>query len=296
MRIPALEGLFPTPWTAGARRVLPSPSPQLTATAMWGPVLSWCIIELLAESIEPESPERTAMDLFDRLRLRQPLGNAFAALGFEGEENWRVAARIKVALLIGAGVAAEGDSVSNVALGDLHKLRAGQDATSVPATSTAAGNDAAAPKELPLDSEAKPILSPALWQDPDVRWLTGAHEAEGHTYFLQESYEDLLWWLQLPVLCRLATSRLTDRKAFADMSKSVAIELDAAAAAGYRLDALLKHEDPEDEAKPEAYADAELVNTADPVDVGKTKAEPAGENEAAVESHTEETATSAKDL
>jgi hypothetical protein len=38
MRIPAIEALFPAPWTAAARRMLPSPSPQFTATAMWGPV------------------------------------------------------------------------------------------------------------------------------------------------------------------------------------------------------------------------------------------------------------------
>ena len=104
MRIPAIEALFPAPWTAAARRMLPSPSPQLTATAMWGPVLGWCALELLAESIDVENPERVALDLFDRLRLREPFAQAFTALGFEGEEGWRVAARIKVVLLTGAGV------------------------------------------------------------------------------------------------------------------------------------------------------------------------------------------------
>ena len=103
MRIPAVEALFPAPWTAAARRMLPSPSPQLTATAMWGPMLAWCALELLAESIDAEKPERVALDLFDRLRLREPFAQAFAALGFEGEEGWRVAARIKVLLLTGAG-------------------------------------------------------------------------------------------------------------------------------------------------------------------------------------------------
>ena len=50
---------------------------------------------------------RVALDLFDRLRLREPFAQAFAALGFEGEEGWRVAARIKVVLLSGAGVGQE---------------------------------------------------------------------------------------------------------------------------------------------------------------------------------------------
>ena len=99
-----MEMLFPAPWTAAARRMLPSPSPQLTATAMWGPVLGWCALELLAESIDAENPESVALELFDRLRLREPFAQAFDALGFEGEEAWRVAARIKVVLLTGAGV------------------------------------------------------------------------------------------------------------------------------------------------------------------------------------------------
>jgi len=66
-------------------------------------VLGWCALELLAESIGAEHPERVALDLFDRLRLREPFAQAFNALGFEGEEGWRVAARIKIGLLTAAG-------------------------------------------------------------------------------------------------------------------------------------------------------------------------------------------------
>ncbi len=241
MRIPALESHFPAPWTVGARRVLPSPSPKLTATAMWGPVLSWCILELLAETIDPLNPEPAAMDLFDRLRLRQPLGQAFAALGFEKEENWRVAGRIKVALLLGSGIAEEQELAAVV-------MTAAVDAGKVSKPETA----------VPKEVETKPILSTALWQDPDVRWLTGAHEAEGHTYFLKESYEDLLWWLQLPVLSRLAGERVPDRRAFAEMSTAVAHDLAAAEAAGYRLDVLLKSYEPEIEEAPENGAAPEV--------------------------------------
>ena len=45
-----------------------------------------------------EAPERAALDLFDRLRLRAPFAQAFAALGFDGEEGWRVAARLPAGL------------------------------------------------------------------------------------------------------------------------------------------------------------------------------------------------------
>ena len=114
LRIPAIEAQFPAPWTVAARRVLPSSSPQFSAAAMWGPVFGWCVLELLAESIDAENPERVALDLFDRLRLREPFAQAFAALGFEDEEGWRAAARIKVLLLSGAGagkrVAAQGEA------------------------------------------------------------------------------------------------------------------------------------------------------------------------------------------
>ena len=58
MHIPGVESLFPSPWTAAARRVLPSPSPQLTATEMWGPVLGWCVLQWLAESVDAAQPER----------------------------------------------------------------------------------------------------------------------------------------------------------------------------------------------------------------------------------------------
>ena len=124
MQMPAVEALFPAPWTAAARSMLPSPSPQVTATEMWGPVLAWCVLQWLAESIsaaqpatqpgaaQPDAaqPERIALDLFDRLRLREPFGHAFTALGFKGEEAWRAAARIKVLLLTGAGAAVAPDS------------------------------------------------------------------------------------------------------------------------------------------------------------------------------------------
>ena len=115
MHIPSLERLFPTPWSVEARRLLPSLSPELIATAIWGPVFIWCVLELLAESIDAEKPERAALDLFDRLRLREPLAHSFVALGFKGEESWRVTARIKVALLVEAGVFAP-EASSTVAL------------------------------------------------------------------------------------------------------------------------------------------------------------------------------------
>jgi hypothetical protein len=203
MRIPAVEALFPAPWSVAARSVLPSPSPQLTATEMWGPVLGWCALELLAESIDAEEPERVALDIFDRLRLREPFAQAFALLGFEGEEGWRVAARVKVGLLTGAGVGRPQEE---------------------PAPAAAIGERA--------------TLWPALWSDADVRWLSGVHQAEGRAFLVRENYEELLWWLLMPSLLRLAGEAAPSRAAVEAMSGRIDEALASAEAAGYRVDVL----------------------------------------------------------
>ncbi|HVU48347.1 MAG TPA: alpha-amylase family glycosyl hydrolase, partial [Terracidiphilus sp.] len=216
MRIPAIEALFPSPWTAAARRMLPSPSPQFAATAMWGPILGWCALELLAESIDMENPGYAALDLFDRLRLREPFAQAFVALGFEGEEAWRVAARIKVVLLTGAGV------------GKAHAA------------------------EPPI-----PGLAPSLWHDPDVRWLTGVHAAEGREYLIRERYEELLWWTLMPSLLRLAEDPATKRTGVEELSKTVDDALAVAESVGYRVDILVGEEQADSEDRIDARHDDE---------------------------------------
>jgi glycosidase len=244
MHMPAVETLFPAPWTAAARRVLPSPSPQLTATEMWGPVLAWCVLDWLAESVDPLHPERTALDLFDRLRLREPLGHAFTALGCKGEDAWQAAARIKVLLLAGAGAGKGHASAS--ASGDVNFV-VPDSSPAVPAASTlpgAAGFDSehregkSAPATSQLGHE-QIALAPVFWLDPDVRWLCGVHEAEGHFYLIRERYEELLWWLLMPALLRLAGEAAPSRAAVEALSYTVATALNSAEAAGYRIDALL---------------------------------------------------------
>ncbi len=205
MRVPGVESLFPVPWTVAARRMLPSPSPQLTATAMWGPVLGWCVLELLAESIDATNPTRVALDLFDRLRLREPFAHAFTALGFDGEEAWRVAARVKVGLLTGVG----------------------------------AGNPQEEPTESATVSDGRVALLPALWLDPDVRWLTGIHEADGQTFLVRELYEELLWWLIMPSLLRLAGEAAPSRATAKKLNRNIEDAMATAEAAGYRVDLLL---------------------------------------------------------
>jgi glycosidase len=242
MRVPVVESLFPAPWPVAARRMLPSPSPQLTATAMWGPVLGWCVLELLAESIDRENSVRVALDLFDRLRLRESFAQAFAALGFEGEDAWRVAARIKIVLLTEAGVGKP------------------EDASAATEPESVTGERVA----------LSPVLWPDLWSDPDVRWLTGVHEAEGHEFLVRERYEELLWWLQLPSLLRLAgetapSQMAANRATVLTMSRTIEEALAAAEDAGYRVDLLLRRpsgNEPMANEEPDP-ADSEIEPTVD---------------------------------
>ncbi len=295
MRIPATEALFPAPWTAAARRMLPCPSPQVTATAMWGPVLGWCALELLAESFDAENPEPVALDLFDRLRLREPFAQAFAALGFEGEEAWRVAARVKVGLLTGAGVgkaeateaaemkgAGSGLSISEaekeVAPEAAEKLNLGRSSNE---GATSVGPHDTENKEWALAPEG---LAPALWLDPDLRWLTGVHTAEGHEFLVRERYEELLWWLQMPALLRLAGEAApgnmkAQRTAARAMSEGITAALKTAEEAGYRVDLLLS---PAAEAtenplpsEEKAAVEPEIVQPAEDASEPETASEPA---------------------
>jgi glycosidase len=234
MRLPIIETLFPAPWTVAARRMLPSPSPEVTATAMWGPILGWSTLMLLAESIDPGNPGRAALDLFDRIRLREPFGHACLALGFEGEEAWRVASRIKVGLLTGAGIGREEPAAAE------EKQPAGNSAVE-----TARG---AKPKPKPTGKAAtetspavreKVGLTPSLWSDPDVRWLCGVHQAGNCEYLIRERYEELLWWLLMPLLLKLAAAPAPDRAAVEELSREIDGALGRAEKAGYRVDVLI---------------------------------------------------------
>jgi hypothetical protein len=207
--------------------------------------------------VNARNPERAALDLFDRLRLREPLAHAFEALGFPNEESWRVAARIKVALLIEAKVfvAAEEAQVEKVA--QARKVAA------------------------PLI----PVLSPGLWQDPDVQWLTGAHEDAGHAYFVKESYEELLWWLQLPAFCKLAAQSVPARSRIQEIGKAIAEATTAAASASYRIDVLAESgAEPEAAGGPHPPAVGECGDGKPAVgEAGATKvSDEAGETEASI--------------
>ncbi len=252
LRIPVVEALFPAPWTAAARRVLPSPSPQLTATAMWAPILAWCALETLAECVDAGKPAQAALDIFDRLRLREPLAESFNGLGFEGEAGWRTAARIKVVLLAEAGMGKSEPAPSGM---EIKSTEAAQKESKTDkeiktdALSAKTPDVAAVTARPSLPEEAKPgkpqmparnfLIAPALWSDADVRWLTGTHQSGKFTYFVSEPYEELLWWMLMPALLRLASEAAPSKAAAEEMSHAVREAMEAAAKTNYRLEALL---------------------------------------------------------
>ncbi len=255
MRLPAIEAISSRPWTVAARRVLPSPSPQLTATVMWGPLLAWCALEALAEAVDGAAPRLVSLDLHDRLRLREPLAQIFQMLGFEGEDGWRAAARIRVMLLAEAG-----STHADASPGDAKEAAA----TAKPdaSTATAAGGE-------------RVLLAPALWLDADVRWLTGIHEAQGHNYLVRELYEELLWWLLLPSMLHLAGQAAPARDEIEQLNRTVAEALETAEAAGYRMDVLLASTAPdtEDDAV-EPEAEQEEASVEKPAEIHEIDTQP----------------------
>ena len=239
MHLPAVEAFFPAPWPATARHVLPSPSPHDTATALWGPVFGWCVIDCLASTIDPEHPHRAALALFDRLRLREPLAHTFHTLGIEGEESWRATARIKVLLL------AHADALRPTSTTSPSRPEAVATSSQPRATSASFAEDKnahippRAPASRTVLGEHETGFAATLWRDPDVRWLTGVHEAGGHDYLVKEPFEELIWWLQLPTLLRLASHSEPNRPAAAAIAKAVEDAVVTVATAGYQTDRLL---------------------------------------------------------
>ena len=93
--LPNLEATFVSPWPSSARKVLPNRHDQTAhegAGQAWAPVLAWLMIDSLAT----DAAEITM--LYDRLQLRSGVSEALRSVGVDGENVWRMAARIRVLL------------------------------------------------------------------------------------------------------------------------------------------------------------------------------------------------------
>jgi hypothetical protein len=63
-----------------------------------GALLAWSALEALGRARDPANAAECAVRLFDSLRLRAVVADEAGQLGIDGEERWRAAARVRVAL------------------------------------------------------------------------------------------------------------------------------------------------------------------------------------------------------
>jgi glycosidase len=94
-KIPQVAQLFSKPWPEEARQVLPSAEPADNVLAIWGTVVAWAALRAVGSLLRPGAPERGATEVFDQLRLREPMAEAFRELGWQGEQRWQAAARVR---------------------------------------------------------------------------------------------------------------------------------------------------------------------------------------------------------
>jgi hypothetical protein len=98
---------------------------------------------------------------------------------------------------------------------------------------------AAAQVRMLLSAPAASVRSETFWSEPDVRWLAGVNTSSGITYINREQFEELLAWLQLPALIKIAQQKSGQAKSIAELEAAFAATCEAAHAAGYQLDAFI---------------------------------------------------------
>ncbi|RRA47798.1 alpha-amylase family glycosyl hydrolase [Acidipila sp. EB88] len=205
LRMPLVEAGFATPWPREARTLLPSSHPVSNAGWVWSPVLAYTLLATLGESLDLAAPATPALTAFDQFALRTVLADCFAAVEFTGEDTWRAAARVRIAL--DAGIQPSEPEPS------------GRHSEAVAA--------AAAHTQYGL-----PVTA---WADGDTRWLTGVNLHEGTTYFNKEAFTEILWWRALPDLLQLAAQPVLDPKELEAIATELARASDGAAEGGYQL-------------------------------------------------------------
>ncbi|MBM3221515.1 MAG: alpha-amylase [Candidatus Rokubacteria bacterium] len=191
----ALEEQFASPWPRGVRALLAA-----EGTGTLGAIVAWATLEALGRAADPAHPEEAAGRMFESVRLRGVVAEALGALGVEGEDRWRAAARVRLAFV---------------------------HAPSAPT--------AAAPKTATAAVTTGPPDALDVLTDPDAAWLVGVNEYDGVRYFVKEPFESLVWWLALPALLTLGAEKSVSPDAIRRLEGEIDTRLRAAEAAGYRM-------------------------------------------------------------
>jgi glycosidase len=183
LQLAETESLFAEVWPAAARRVLPSESPEVPAEFVWAPVLACCAVMLFSESLHPGGRQDKGWDLASDVLNHLRLKHPLAE-AFEA-------------------LGMEGDSCWRAVARIRLALRP-RDEVSADA-----------------DGASWMGLSKGLWTDREVRWLLGWNEWQEHYYIAKEPYEELLWWLLLPDLCRMSGRKAEDKNLAAKMQAEI---------------------------------------------------------------------------
>lgn len=81
---------------AEARWVLPlHDAADRPSAAVWSTLLAWCAVEAMGDFLNAAARDSAAAQVFDALRLREPLAERFALCGWDDDEKWRAAARLR---------------------------------------------------------------------------------------------------------------------------------------------------------------------------------------------------------
>ena len=91
LRLPAIARGFSTAWPPAIREIAPGASVGVGIERTWTPLMAYMLLHTLPGTAEPQA-------LFDELDLRAALAESFTELGFEGEDGWRMAARVRLLL------------------------------------------------------------------------------------------------------------------------------------------------------------------------------------------------------
>jgi glycosidase len=237
MRIPQMEdGLYPeqrealAPWSVEARRVLPSRSPRIDSTAVWAPVLGWALLRVLAEWIETHE-----------LANAQPVAKAGQPSATASNKEAPAADASSAAASSARPSPAAVDKRA-ISLYDQLRLRTafGESFAFIGVEGEDSWRAAARIRvaSLPGAPESRSVQhdeTQGWWNDADVRWLTGLHEAEDGWFFNRESHLQMVWWATLPELVRIELDPSAEKQRLNRLAKAIDAELLDAERVHYRL-------------------------------------------------------------
>ena len=89
--LPGVARGFSTAWPVAVRNFVPGAAVGVPLERTWTPVLAYLLFHALPGTAD-------AQTVFDTLDMRVALAEAFAAVGLQGEDTWRYAARVRLLL------------------------------------------------------------------------------------------------------------------------------------------------------------------------------------------------------